>query len=376
MKKYRILQINGRSDLSGGPISMLRLVQNLDPDKFEHFILCPYEENGIIDELKMCSNCTIIPMKFRSIRNVRNFSKIYRVVKDQKFDLIHSHGKAAGVYSRIIGKITNTPVAHHLHGIHYKQYFKPVQYAYWKIEALLSNWSDRIICVSNSEREEGLSLSMFSPDKSVVIHNGVDIDQFKHQTELKSRLRKRWNIPDDAKVIVSITRSCFQKNPELSLKIHSQILKKHPKAYLFLIGIAPDYNKINKLAKKLDIQNNIVLTDNERDIDQVLNIGDLYLSTSRWEGLSIGLIEAMATELPVVLSEVVGNKEFLNGEEDGAFFVKNESTSEYIKKIDRLLQSETFSINAGKVARSKIIKDFNLFESVKKVENEYLSLMH
>ena len=83
----------------------------------------------------------------------------------------------------------------------------------------------------------------------------------------------------------------------------------------------------------------------------------------------------MASELPVVLSEVVGNKEFLNGEEDGAFFVREDSTRDYITKIDRLLQDETFSINSGKVARSKILKDFNLFDSVHKIEEEYLRIL-
>ena len=354
---------------------MLRLVQNLDPNRFEHVILCPNGQQGILPKLKKCPNCRMIHMEFRSIRNFFNLVRILRLVKTEKFDLIHSHGKAAGIYGRLLGRLSGIPVAHHLHGIHYKQYFKPFQFAYWKMESLLSHWSDRIICVSNSERDEGLSLSMFSPGKSVVIHNGVDTEQFRHQDSLRAQLRDRWNIPQTAKVIVSITRSCFQKNPELSLRIHAEICAHYPEAYLFLIGISPTEKKILKLAQKLKIKNRIILIDNQQEINRILNIGDLYLSTSRWEGLSLGVIEAMASELPVVLSEVVGNKEFLNGEEDGAFFVREDSTRDYITKIDRLLQDETFSVNSGKVARSKILKDFNLFDSVHKIEEEYLKIL-
>lgn len=355
---------------------MLRMIQNLDSSLFQHVVLCPDNEHGIVEELKSCSNCRFIPMEFRSVRNLHNLFKIVKLVREEKFDLIHSHGKAAGIYSRIVGKLTGVPVAHHLHGIHYKQYFKPFQYLYWKLEAYLSSWSDRIICVSNSEKEEGLSLNMFSPEQCVVIHNGVDTDQFRHRESIKSRLRRAWNIPEDAKVIVSITRSCFQKNPEHSLRIHSRICNKYPDAYLFLIGISPNYRKIKRLAGKLNIGNKLILTDNRSDIDQILNIGDLYLSTSRWEGLSLGVIEAMATELPVILSEVVGNREFLNGETDGAFFIKEDSTNDYINAIDSLFQNPDLTQNSGKDARLKIIKDYNLNDCVKKVESEYLKILN
>ncbi len=354
---------------------MLRLVQNMDPERFEHVILCPPDDEGILGELRQCPNCRVVGMEFRALRNAAGFWKLLRLTKQGDFDLIHSHGKAAGIYGRIVSRLTGIPITHHFHGIHYKQYYRPVQFLYWKLEALLSKWSKRIICVSSSERKEGISLGMFTDDQSVVIHNGVDTDKFKHYKDLKSKLRKEWNIPSNANVIVSITRLCYQKNPELSLIIHAEICRKYPDTYLLLIGIPPEYYKIVKLAEKLKIKDRVIFTDKQSEMNLLLNIGDLYLSTSRWEGLSLGIIEAMATELPVVLSEVVGNAEFLNGQGDGAFFVREDSTTDYIATIENLLKNREQSRESGKVARNKIIKQFNLYDSVKMLENEYLQII-
>jgi len=353
---------------------MLRLIQQLNSERFEHIVCCPSEEGGILEELSRCPNCQTVPMNFRSISDLPNILKLLKLVKKGDFDLIHSHGKAAGLYSRIVGKFTGLPVVHHLHGIHYKEYFRPLQFLYQKIEALLSSWSRLIICVSDSERREGLSLEIFSQSQSVVVRNGVDTEQFKNNNSLKSKLKKEWGVPQNAKVIISITRMSYQKNPELSLEIHAQVCQKYPATYLFLIGISPDSEKLRDLAKKLGISDRVIMTDKQAKMHELLNIGDIYLSNSRWEGLSLGLIEAMSMEMPVVLSEVVGNEEMLNGKNDGTFFVQNMSTIDYLGAIEHLLKNESLSKDFGMIARKKIQDHFSLNDNIRKMEAEYMQI--
>ncbi len=374
-KKIRVLQINGRGDLSGGPISMLRLIERMNPDTFENIVLCPDEPRGIFRKLEQCSNARIFPMSFRSIKDIGNFWKILKLVKKNHVDMIHSHGKAAGLYGRILGKLMGIQVIHQLHGIHYKQYSRPLQFLYLKIEALLSRWSHRIICVSQSELEQGLSLKLFKRSQAIVIHNGIDTQNFKKRTDLKKQLRKKWQVPQNAKVIVSITRYCYQKNPELSLRVLARLSRKHKDLYLFFIGLPSNQDKLNYLAKKLNIADRVIYTGTLANVNELLNIGDIYLSTSRWEGFSLGLIEAMSSELPIVLSNVVGNNEFLHGENDGTFFVQYNATNGYVYAIDQLLKNDILKKDSGRRARFKVKKYYNINDMVRNTEMEYMKVM-
>ena len=314
-------------------------------------------------------------MDFRSPKNLYNLYKLIKFIKKGDFDLIHSHGKAAGVYSRIAGKITHIPVIHHLHGIHYQQYTKPIQILYRGVEAILSEWSHRIICVSESERQEGLSLGMFKDNQTIVVRNGVNINDFKYLKDKKAELKAQWNIPEKAKVIVSITRNCYQKNPELSLRIHEKLCRKYPDLFLFLIGIPPDSTNIIKLSENLNTADRVIITDKQQNMNHLLNIGDVYLNCSRWEGLSIGIIEAMATQLPIVLSNVVGNEELLDNQENGVLFVKDDSIDSYSEAIERLLESSELTRLWGSKARSAVTEQFNLDDKIKMIEKEYQGIV-
>ena len=354
---------------------MLRFIQNLDPDKFEHIVVCPYNEKGIREELKECSNCKIVFMNLRSLK-ANTFFKLLRLLKLEDISLIHSHGKAAGIYGRVISRISGIAVAHHLHGIHYRQYGNILQVTYLQLERLLSRWSQRVICVSGSEKEEGLALQLFDSDKAIVVSNGVNTKEFSPQRHLKSPLKDHWNIPKGAQVIISITRYCYQKNPELTLAIHAEVCKHKPNTYLLMIGIDPENEELSILAEKLKIRKQVLFIKGLSDLHQLLNLGDVYLSSSRWEGLSLGIIEAMAVGLPVVLSNVVGNAEIQKKGGEGVYYVSEESPSTYAKIIVNLLDDEQLSLKSGMQARDHVIRTFNLDHTVKKMEKEYCNVIN
>jgi glycosyltransferase involved in cell wall biosynthesis len=368
----KILQVNGRSDLSGGPIAMLRLLQKMNSSKFSHTVFCPSEPNGIISDIEKCPNCTVISSKLIPF-NFLSLIKMVRFLKKEKFDLIHSHGKAAGVYSRIVGKITGVPVIHQLHGIHYKQYPKIIQFLYLSLESFFSHWSKTIICVSESERDEGLKLRLFNKKESVVINNSVDTTKFKPSMESKAKTREKNGIPLEAKVILSISRVCYQKNPELTLDIFAKIYKNNPNSYLMLIGISKDDYKIQKQAESLGIQNNLLCLENQKNIHQLLSLADVYISTSRWEGLSLGVIEAMAMEIPVILSEVTGNEELKRKDNNEVLFISSNLVSDYVQAIEHLFQNESYASQMGQLAREKVKNEYNLLNSTKKMEKVYLT---
>ncbi|MGK5090818.1 glycosyltransferase [Deltaproteobacteria bacterium TL4] len=371
----RIMQINGRADLSGGPIYMLELISRLNPERFEHFVLCPPEKNGILAQLQNKENCHVTAMNIRSFSLI-TFFKILWIARKSKIDLIHSHGKAAGIYGRLVGKFTNIPVIHHLHGIHYRQYPAFLQKCYFYLEKQLSRWTQKVICVSPSEQDEGLSAKMFTSLQSTVVPNGVNVDKFIPAKHLASALKQKWSIPENARVITSITRYCYQKNIPLTLEIHQKICEHFPETYLVLIGVSSKNSHVQRLLRALPKKNKVILIEHETEMNQLLNISDIYLNTSRWEGLSLGVIEAMALEIPVVLSDVVGNHDIENEDFKVAFLIKGEKEESYVDAIRQIFENPDLAQQTGANLRQQVLSQFTLIENAKAMEKEYLSCIN
>ena len=348
-----ILQINGRSDLSGGPIAMLRLLQGMDNEPFQHIVVCP-NGDGIVEDLKKLTNVQTEFLELRQI-SLSTIIKLYRLLQDKPVDLIHSHGKAAGLYGRFLGRCFGIPVLHQFHGLHYRHYLPGLRGIYLKIEQIMSGWSEKIICVSESECAEAESLRLFSPGKGLVIPNGVDGNKFQKNAEQRESLRKQWEIPKNAWVLLSITRASVQKDLEMTLAVHQLLRREHPKCVLVLAGVKPEeFQRIVRKNIKCD-SSHVICAPPEHCMERLINVADCYLSTSRWEGFSLGLIEALAMNLPAVISRVTGNLDFIGLESEGVFLVPQANAQGYVTKIKHLMDADI----RGRNARSLVLERYS-----------------
>lgn len=365
----RLLYISGRSDYSGGPIMMKRLVQRLDKSSFKVWIALPKEDQGIDQEL--AQDFEIIDIQSRSF-SLSDLFTLIRCVKRNKIEVIHSHGKAAGFLSRVLGVVCGVPVVHHLHGIHYQQYSILFRFIYLKVESLLSALSSKVICVSESEQNDGVDMGVFLKEKSLVIPNGIDISHFRPQ-HIRT-LRDDLKLSQDAFILASISRYCYQKNIDASLEIIAKLKDSGCNAYLLLIGVSPVDAQLQKRMAELKITNQVICPPQVNDTRDLLNQADIYLSTSRWEGMSLGLLEAMACGLPSVISNVVGNMDLLPFQNEGTFCVDQHSIPAYLEVIKKLALDTKYRQEMGQAARQQVTDHYNLAHSIQSIENLYLSL--
>jgi len=366
----RILQINGRSDLSWGPIAMFRLLQEMHDQPFHHTVVCPKNSNGILKDLEKLKHVQTECMELRRF-SPSSIVKFYRLLCNQSFDLIHCHGKAAGLYGRVLGRWFGIPVIHQFHGLHYRHYLPGLREAYLIFERFLSKVTEQIICVSESECAEAESLGLFKPGKGLVIPNGVDGSQFQSNAEQRNIYRKQWKIPQEAWVLLSITRANFQKDLEMTLAVHQLVRREHPKCVLVLAGVKAE--ELQRLVRKkipCDSSHEICVPP-EHSMERLINVADCYLNTSRWEGFSLGLIEALAMNLPALISRVTGNLDFIGLESEGVFLVSQTSPESYLKTIQRILQSDI----QGKSARSTVIKRYSQKKINQMFSNLYFNIM-
>ncbi len=285
----KILMISARSDVGGGPGHMYALAKGLD-EKVNVFAALP--SDGLFYarffELLGTEKVFEIPRQkftFKALVGLLFFCKRHRVA------LIHSHGKGAGTYSRLLGMLLGIPIIHTLHGYHDVKYggFGKRLYAMW--EKLAGFVTTKVICVSTSEAKLFRHKVNAPEQKIVVIPNGTSIStEFAEQTSPKK--------------VVTVARIDYQKN----LLEYCRVAKLLPDYDFFVIGDGGGRAEIENFIRENDVQN-VTLCGESRTVLDDIKDAALYLTTSRVEGLPLAVLEAMSLGVPVVASDVVGNRD-------------------------------------------------------------------
>lgn len=358
----KIIYISVRSDYGGGPAHIFQLLTHINRKMFLPFIAAPdYGCYAVKFRSKVSGYFKLPHRKFSLITLIG----LCRFIKKNRIDLIHCHGKGGGIYGRLAGYITRQPVIYTFHGIHYIGVMKKF---YLLLEKILSNISMKIIHVSNSEEQLAYRLKLHKREKSIVIYNGIDIYQFSNVTG-RNRIRVEFDIKDNEFVIGTVARFNYQKGIELSLEIIKNLKKYIPVRYM-LVGDGEEREKIEKKIIKDNLSEIVIITGFRKDIPDLLSALDVYLSTSRWEGLPYTLLEANAMRVPVVASDVPGNSEVIKDGDTG-YLIKLDRNSEFVEKIINIYKNPGLRTSFTRNAYSNIEKLFNIYKMVEETEKIY-----
>lgn len=316
----KIILITVRSDFGGGPRHVDQLVKNL-PTDVEIYMAYPevgdpYAELWKAD--RRIKGTIHIPYRKFSLSALL---KLTTFVRRRKIEIVHSHGNGAGLYSRMLKVLyPKVKVVHTYHGISdvYSSILK--FYLSKTVGVLLSPLADLYVCVSNGEKRMALDRK-FSMDKNtVVIYNGIKDPHLGNHRFFGHGPFK----------IVTLSRFDYPKNMDSMYRI-----AKHwagSKDVLFVwVGDGEHKERLEHLAKVENVPIDFIGFTTEPM--KYLQSSDLYISTSRFEGLPYGLIEAASVGLPIVASNVKGNNEVVSHRYNG-FLFKNESEAiNYIESI-------------------------------------------
>ena len=295
----RVLIISARADWGGGPEHIYSLIRKFSRS-IEPYIACPddYPYWNRYKELLGTKKLTVIPHRKFRISCLLNLKKI---VKKNKIHIIHSHGKGAGLYARLLALITNIPCVHTFHGIHIQEYSLIIRKSYLSIERLMSRLTKQLISVSDSEAKLINDLNICSAKKLNIIPNGVIIQNTYNTGP--------GNFDNQKHSIVHITRFDYPKNFDLIFDIFESLKNKEVfKNIIFVVlGDGPQRKAYQSKVLKYDWAEKVQFLGAVENPQDYLEQATCLISTSRWEGLPLAIIEAMATGVPVVASNIVGN---------------------------------------------------------------------
>ncbi|NWF75244.1 MAG: glycosyltransferase family 4 protein [Nitrospirae bacterium] len=231
-------------------------------------------------------------------------------------------------------------------------------------------WADTYVSLSN-EIEQELIKAGFEKNKIVHIPNGVDTGIFYpvKGIEEKKHLRTKLSLPDK-KIILFVGRLDPQKRVDMLINIFKNVHDVCKSAYLIIIGDGPEKEKVLSY-----LDDNISYIGTVNNVDEYLRASDMLVLPTLSEGMSNVILEAMATGLPVISTNVSSNPEIIEDGIDG-ILLEVEDKKGLQEKIIKLILNETFAQKIGQNARKKILQQFSIEHIAEKYREIFEKLVN
>ncbi|MFF5934481.1 glycosyltransferase [Streptomyces sp. NPDC012508] len=297
-------------------------------------------------------------------RLVRETRDLGRVIRTARPALVHAHSAKAGLCARLAvrGRI---PTVYQPHAWSFEAVDGAVAAAARRWEGWAARWTHRIICVSEAERRTGEAAGIRAPWS--VIHNGVDVARFGAPALAETDLVADGSA--DGPTVVCVGRLCRQKGQDVLLAAWPAVLEQVPAARLVLVGDGPDGERLRAAAPP-----SVRFTGNVDDTAPWYQAADLVVLPSRWEGMALAPLEAMASGRPVVVSDVDGARESLPPGHEPLCLVPPEDPAALAAAVGRLLGGPELRRTLGREAHEHVLSRFDVRRTGAAVAGVYREL--
>ena len=351
INKKKILMISSTSKIGGGPKHIFML-SSLINKTFDFYYALPN-----IPQINNLKDGKYIKISERKL-TLKDLHKLILFVKVNSIDIIHAHGKGASLIARVLKIFTGKSIVITFHGIHIQCYGKIYQKIYILYENIFGKLDNHKIFVSYGELKYAKKNSIYIGKNYSIINNAVKNKKLrKINQNFGDYVSKKVNI-------ISVCRLVKQKNIFEIFDI-AKILKNYN---FFVLGGGDLLEKANSFLKEQNIFN-VYLLGEKKDVFRYLDFADLFLSTSLYEGLPISLLEAMSIGLPIVATNVSGNKDVVTHGQTGLLYELNDVFLA-AKYIDLLIKDN--SLNNKLTNNSQKIQ--RAFYSTKNFSENYIRL--
>jgi glycosyltransferase involved in cell wall biosynthesis len=300
--------------------------------------------------------------------------RLLAMIKRLGVDLVHVHGRKAGFSGRLACCVTKTPVVYSIHGLHFQKHGRLLRALYCRIEQTLNQRTTKVINVSCSEHRACLDLGLLNPENSLVVCNGIDSKAFDGmKVDLQQKKAALGLGPDDL-VVGNIAKFDVQKGHDYLVAAMPLVVRQHPTVKFLCIGDGELRPDIERRVVHLGLGRQAVFAGFRDDIPELLQAMDIVVLPSRWEGLPLVLLEAMASGKPIVATRVTGNVDVVVDGITG-FLVPLGDVQALAGKIVQLLQHEALRVAFGRQGRERVERHFSLGRMVEQTRAVYTEVL-
>jgi glycosyltransferase involved in cell wall biosynthesis len=369
--KIRILECIRQGKIGGGESHLLSLMENIDRSVFDPVVLS-FTEGPMVDRLRQIG----IPTHIIHTEKPFDFTKwgrVRKMLEDEDIRLIHAHGTRAASNTIVPARKTGTPLIYTIHGWS----FHPDQNTIVRKlrtagEQYLVNKSSLNISVAASNQESGRAV--LKNFRSVVVNNGIDLKKFNPANSFPD-IRAELGIPANSLLITFIARFTEHKQPLVLLNAFRQLSSSFPHVHLLMVGEGDQREEALKLTAPWPEKERIHFHPFRQDVPAVLAASDIFVLPSLWEGLPIGLLEAMAMGKAVVVTNVDGSREIVSHEKNGLMVQEAGNVKQLSEALIRLIKDEQLLTNIGNQAINTVTSTYDAQLMTRRIEEYYRNVI-
>ena len=379
MSRLRILLV---TKSTGGLLTYMRWLANgLDLNRFQLTFAC-LSDGGpdLAAELSHPPHIETLswPMSRFKINPMTDgiiILRLVRLLRSRKYDLLHAHGSKAGFLARIAAAGSGVPVVYSPHGFAFSagNVSQFIGHIYAIVEGVIANLlTARIITVSESEKQSALARGIGRPELYSIVHSGLELKQFDISVNRDS-LRKSLGVPIDAPLIGTVGRLDASKAPFDFVRLAALMNRFSSKFYFVWIGEGKLMDSTKKLARQLGVDPMIHFAGLCSDVIPMLRAMDCFLLTSHWEAFPIVILEAMASQLPIVASRLPGVEEAVVDGYNG-YLCPVGDLEAMQEAVERVIEDRDLATQMGLNGRNRILKLFTREKMIRELENVYIQV--
>ena len=335
----------------------------------------------------ICKRLNISVFTFKNLkRDISPFSDIlvifqlYRFIKKNNYEIIHTHSSKAGVVGRIAAWLARTPIIiHHNHAKPYHRFQNWfIQNFYKSIEKFASIFCDKIVSVTYTIVDEMVNDKIAPREKFVVIRSGFDIENFKNFNSSNNyNLKDKFGLTDGDIVIGKIARLSVIKGHIYLLQAFEKVCKQIPNIKLLFVGDGENKNELLEFIDKKRLNDKIIFTGliPTNEIPSVISLMDIVVHTALLEGLPRVFTQSMLMGKPVISFDLDGAHEVIEDGKNG-YLIEPMSIEMLTEKIIDLVSNIPKAKNFGSYAKNNIKDDFSILAMVEKNHKLYQDLLN
>jgi glycosyltransferase involved in cell wall biosynthesis len=388
MRKYRVLHLTNFLDLSGQQEDTLNTVYNLDQERFQVSLAAKlaggYQglDNVLTREARRVPHLSLhdIPYIKRMPLpwlDVLALMALYRLMKAERYDIVHTHATKAGFLGRIAARLAGVPIIlHSVHGwaFNYPAVPKYLTQAFILIERFAARFTDKIVTLTHTLMDDALKVGVGRPDQYAVIFSGIDVDQFRNVQVDVQKKRAELGLPLQGPIVGTVTIMNNHKAVDDIVRAAPKVLEAMPDAHFLLVGDGELLPTVRALVQQLNLEDKVTLPGLRRDVPELLAIMDVFAHMAWYEILPRAILQSLATGTPVVVAQTGSLEEIIKDGENG-ILVPPHDPDALAEALIKLLRQPELLQRMGRVARESVAAHFTLEAMVRSTEVLYNELI-
>ena len=346
----------------GGEQQVAYLIQELE-NGIKSIVLC--STGSKMEEFCRQNNLTHFTQKKRGSIDFAYAKKVKQVCLNEKVDLIHLHDAHAHTFSILAASIfgNKTPI------ILSRRVDFPIKNNFFSHFKYNHNQIKKILCVSDTIKRITAN-GIKDNSKLETVYSGIDLNKFKPSSGI---LRKELGIGNDIFLIGNTSALADHKDYFTFIDVAEKIIERHSNCHFVVMGDGPMKDEIHQYAQSKNVTNRLTFTGFRNDIPEILAELDLFLITSKTEGLGTSILDAFACNVPVVGTDGGGISELVENEKTG-LLCKVKNVEQITEAVDRMIGDSDFRESCAVKAKHKVMS-FSKEETAQNTLRYYLEVL-